>query len=139
MSRIVVIDDEPVLRLTFRLILEQDGHEVWDAENGRDGVDLCRHEHPDLVITDMMMPGQEGSETMSILHEEFPNLPVIAMSGAGIVFAGNGPKNANGYRYVAKPVDGEYLLQLVHSLLSESLSHERGECPARGEESESER
>ena len=139
MSRIVVIDDEPVLRLTFRLILEQDGHEVWDAENGRDGVDLCRHERPDLVITDIMMPEQEGTETMSILHDEFPNLPVIVMSGSGIVFAGNGTKNEESYRYVAKPVDGPNLLHLVHSLLSTSHCQERGECPAHGEGSESER
>ena len=139
MSRIVVIDDEPVLRLTFRLILEQDGHEVWDAENGRDGLDICRHERPDLVITDIMMPEQEGTETVSILHDEFPNLPVIAMSGAGIVFAGKGPEDSESYRYVAKPVDGPNLLFLVHSLLPSNHRHERGECTARGEESESER
>lgn len=139
MSRIVVIDDEPVLRLTFRLILEQDGHEVWDAENGRDGLDICRHERPDLVITDIMMPEQEGTETMSILHDEFPNLPVIAMSGAGIVFAGKGPEVSESYRYVAKPVDGENLLHLVHTLLPDNHSHEREECTAQGEESESER
>lgn len=139
MSRIVVIDDEPVLRLTFRLILEQDGHEVWDAENGRDGLDICRHERPDLVITDIMMPEQEGTETVSILHDEFPNLPVIAMSGAGIVFAGMGQEESKSYRYITKPVDGPNLLNVVHSLLPDIHGQEREECTAQGEESESER
>ena len=118
MSRIVIIDDEPVLRLTFRHILEQDGHTVWDAENGKVGVDLCRHEHPDLVITDIMMPEQEGWETLSILHQEFPAMPVIAMSGAGVVFASNGRQSKSRCRYVEKPVDRPILLGLVHDLLN---------------------
>ena len=120
MSRILVIDDEPVLRLTFRYILEQDGHTVWDAENGKVGVDLCRHEHPDLVITDIMMPEQAGWETLSILRSEFPALPVIAMSGAGVAFASDGNETKSSCRYVEKPVDRPILLGLVNDLLSKT-------------------
>lgn len=121
MSRILIIDDEPALRMTFRHILEQDGHTVWDADNGKTGVDLCRHEHPDLVITDIMMPQQEGWETLSILTKEFPNTPVIAMSGAGGVFAKDGSNTDTHYRYVEKPVDRPMLLGLVHDLLRPAI------------------
>ena len=65
MSRILIIDDEPVLRLTLRYFLEQAGHEIWDAENGRVGVEICRSAHPDLVVTDIMMPEQEGVADVS--------------------------------------------------------------------------
>ena len=139
MSRIVVIDDEPVLRLTFRLILEADGHKVWDAENGRVGVDICRHERPDLVITDMIMPEQEGYETLSILHDEFPGLPVIAMSGAGVNSSRRSVGLMNGDRYVSKPVDKLVLLNLVHSVLTDSTDHKRGACSAHGEDGRSDR
>ncbi len=139
MSRIVVIDDEPVLRLTFRLILEADGHKVWDAENGRVGVDICRHERPDLVITDMIMPEQEGFETLSILHDEFPGLPVIAMSGAGVKAPAENGAFTNGDRYVSKPVDKLELLSLVHSILRDKKDHKRGACSALGEDGRSDR
>ena len=83
-ARILIIDDEPVLRMTFRHILEEEGHEVLDAEDGEAGVAMCRESHPDLVITDMIMPKQAGSATVAILTKEFPAMPVIAMSGAGV-------------------------------------------------------
>ena len=81
MSRILVIDDEPVLRLTLRYLLEQEGHQVWDAENGRVGVDICRSEHPDLVITDIVMPGEDGIQLARQLRAQQPALNVILISG----------------------------------------------------------
>ncbi|GMW03136.1 MAG: hypothetical protein AMXMBFR84_42710 [Candidatus Hydrogenedentota bacterium] len=120
MSRIVLIDDEPVLRLTFRHILERDGHEVWDAEDGRIGVDICRAKVPDLVITDVMMPGQAGLQTVQILKREYPEMPVIVMTGGAIPkISGLG---ANDCAYVMKPVNGPELIKLVHSMLSHSLT-----------------
>lgn len=116
MPRIVIIDDEPVLRMTFRHFLEDDGYTVEDAGSGKAGVDLCRHERPDLVITDVTMPKQEGWETLSILREEFPGVPVIAISGPGIVFTTTNGKSG-GYRYIQKPVDRPALLEIVHSLI----------------------
>lgn len=119
MARIVVIDDEPVLRLTFRYILEQVGHQVWDAENGRVGVEICRTAHPDLVITDMIMPEQEGLETVEILSREFPGMPIIAMSGAGA----ESPDPANErVQFVVKPLDRPVLLNLVEQMISATQS-----------------
>lgn len=117
MARILVIDDEPVLRITFRHILEEEGHEVLDAEDGVSGVDVCRESHPDLVITDMMMPRREGSETVAILTREFPAMPVIAMSGGDVKAPREWETNGNRVQYVAKPVDGPALLALVARML----------------------
>lgn len=116
MARILVIDDEPVLRITFRHILEEEGHEVLDAEDGAEGVDMCRAQHPDLVITDLIMPKLEGTEAVAIMTKEFPAMPVIAMSGAGA----RPPRewmNGGQVRFVAKPVDRPALLDLVNKLL----------------------
>ena len=117
MARILVIDDEPVLRFTFRHILEEEGYEVLDAEDGIEGVAVARESRPDLVITDMIMPRQQGAETVAILTREFPAMPVIAMSGADV----SAPREwqTSGYRveYLAKPVDRPMLLELVNKLL----------------------
>ena len=117
MARILVIDDEPVLRITFRHILEEEGYEVFDAEDGAEGVEVCRESHPDLVITDMMMPKQEGSETVAILRQEFPAMPVIAMSGAEVRLPREWQANGNPVRCVQKPVDRPALLGLVKDVL----------------------
>lgn len=114
MARIVVIEDEPVLRLTFRHILESEGYRVWDADNGRDGVEQCRKHRPDLVITDVIMPELSGDEAVAILQEEFPGLPVIAMSGLPV----RAPAGRKGFCFVTKPIAPASLLRLVRRMLS---------------------
>ncbi len=119
MAQIVVIEDEPVLRLTFRHILESAGHCVWDAGNGRDGIAQCREHRPDLVITDVIMPELSGNEAVAILQEEFPNMPVIAMSGLPV----RTPVGRKGFCFVLKPIAPASLLGLVRSMLSPNANH----------------
>lgn len=83
MAKILLIDDEPDLRQTLRLFLENAGHTVVEAENGDDGVALHRSEAPDLVITDLIMPGKEGIETILELRRTKATTPIIAISGGG--------------------------------------------------------
>ena len=81
MARILVIDDDMFVRRTIVYLLQALGHETADAENGRLGVDMQRQQRFDMVITDMVMPVQDGLETINILKKEFQQLPIIAMSG----------------------------------------------------------
>jgi CheY-like chemotaxis protein len=81
MARILVIDDDTSVRTTIVYLLQVLGHETADAENGRQGVDMQREQRFDMVITDMVMPVQDGLETIHILKKEFQELPIIAMSG----------------------------------------------------------
>lgn len=81
MAHILVIDDEENVRLLVAAILEQQGHQVTQADNGKTGMAAFRRTPPDLVITDLVMPEQEGVETILELRREKPGLPVIAMSG----------------------------------------------------------
>jgi DNA-binding NtrC family response regulator len=81
MARILIIDDDDTLRGIIVKSLTFAGHHVTQTNNGRKGVDLFRSNPTDLVITDMVMPEQEGMETIKILHREFPDLRIIAMSG----------------------------------------------------------
>lgn len=83
MAKILVIDDEDLIRRTMRQSLENAGHTVIDAANGREGITRFDAEGADLVITDIIMPEQEGVETIIQLRRAHPDLPIIAVSGGG--------------------------------------------------------
>lgn len=80
-GRVLIIDDDGMVRATLRMVLEDAGYEVQEAENGRRGVELFRRSPPDVVITDIIMPEQEGIETIIELRKQSPSLPIIAISG----------------------------------------------------------
>ncbi len=79
--RILIVDDEEVVRVTLQEILECAGHDVRTVEDGRFAVEACETYRPDVVLTDIIMPGQEGIETIYELKSRFPGLKIIAMSG----------------------------------------------------------
>lgn len=83
MADILLIDDDASLRTVMRKLLERRGHDVRDAPDGAIGLAMVRKGAPDLVISDLLMPEQEGVETIMALRNEFPDLKVLAVSGAG--------------------------------------------------------
>ena len=84
-KRILVIDDEPATVDLLRRILELNGFEVLEAANGIEGLQLFRSQVCDLVITDMVMPKKDGLQTILELRGEYPELPIIAISGGGTI------------------------------------------------------
>jgi len=81
--RILVIDDDEQMRVLLRQVMEWSGFTVDDAENGRKGMQIQRRQPADLVVTDLIMPEQEGLETISLLKKEFPAVKIVAISGGG--------------------------------------------------------
>jgi DNA-binding response OmpR family regulator len=84
MAHIVVIDDDPFYRGMIRKILESAAHEVSEAADGGAGLALARERRPALVITDILMPGKDGIETIFELKATLPAIRIIAISGAGL-------------------------------------------------------
>jgi DNA-binding response OmpR family regulator len=84
MHRILVIDDEPALRLMLREALETVGYEVEEAQNGAEGLSLHRRWPFHLIITDIFMPGTDGLEVIKELREQGDSIPVLAISGGGL-------------------------------------------------------
>lgn len=122
MARILVIDDERELRGVVVRFLVADGHEVVAAANGREGLQAVRREVPNLVLTDIIMPEQEGVETIIALRREFPDLPIIAMSG-GSAGSGSFLKAAlrlGARRTLEKPFGRVELLTAVREALDEA-------------------
>ena len=83
MLRVLVIDDEAMVRKIVRKMLERSGHTVVEAENGKLGIEQLKSATFDLVITDIIMPEMEGVETVIALKKDFPKVAIIAMSGGG--------------------------------------------------------
>ncbi len=85
MARILLIDDDDALRGTMRRVLERAGHDVMEAGDGKGGLVLFHRHGADVVVTDLIMPEQEGIETILQLKEESPGTRVLAVSGGGLV------------------------------------------------------
>jgi DNA-binding response OmpR family regulator len=79
--KILVIDDDYLMRYTMARILRGHGYEVVTAADGERGMTVFRGAAPDLVITDIIMPQQEGIETIRLMRRERPDAKIIAMSG----------------------------------------------------------
>lgn len=115
--KVLVVDDEEAVRGYLRAVLEQDGYEVVEACDGREVVRLVREEKIDAVVIDLFMPGQEGLETIQMLHRDLPEVGVVAVSGA---FGGRFLKVAHLFGADAvlnKPVSAAVLLASVADAL----------------------
>lgn len=83
MAQILVIDDDPAIRETLCRVLCREGHSAVEAVDGRVGVERLKEQPADLVITDILMPEQEGLETIMMLRRDYPEVRIIAISGGG--------------------------------------------------------
>lgn len=127
MKRILIIDDEQIVLEVLRKILELEGYEVVTAANGDEGIELFSQKPCDLVITDMVMPGKDGLQTILDLRKEAPALAVIAMSGGGTISKERYLAVAgylDGIITITKPFSLESITGAVAKLLSETDEEE---------------
>ena len=82
MALILCIDDDGFYRGVLRRMLQDDGHQVVEAANGDEGLECFRNRQPDLVVTDMRMPGFDGGQVICKLREMSKTIPILAVSGA---------------------------------------------------------
>src|SRR2546422_179515 len=82
-ARILVMDDDELLRGALRVVLEAAGYEVIEAADGNAGLRLEREQSADLVLVDIFMPERDGLEVIRALRTEIPQPKIIAMSGGG--------------------------------------------------------
>src|SRR5512146_1765545 len=79
---ILLVDDEPGVRYSLAGVLDEAGYDVSTAENGFDALLQLRKLTPDVIISDLNMPQMSGFEFLSVVRRRFPDIPVIAVSGA---------------------------------------------------------
>ena len=81
-AKLLVVDDEPLIRKTMSLVLGEIGYRVRSADNGFSALREIRQEMPDILLSDLNMPGMSGFELLSEVRRQFPAIQTIAMSGA---------------------------------------------------------
>jgi CheY-like chemotaxis protein len=84
-AKILIVDDDSAVRSTIKLLLERAGHSVVVAGDGRKALALFKAENFDLIFLDIYMPGMDGIETMRLVHQQQPLIPIIVISGHPIV------------------------------------------------------
>jgi DNA-binding response OmpR family regulator len=121
--RILIIDDDEQIRVLLQQMMEWAGFEVSVAENGKIAMRLQQQRPADLVITDLIMPEQEGLETISRLKKEYKGIKIIAISGGGRI----GPEaylpaaqELGADRVFCKPFDVQEVVDAVRDLLNTS-------------------
>lgn len=121
MASILLIDDDEAVRAVFERLLIADGHQVIAIPDGTGAVAIVASEHIDLVITDLIMPGQEGMTTIGELRRRWPQLPILAISGGGRLSALDllpVARRLGANETLQKPVSAERLFAAVKDLAS---------------------
>jgi DNA-binding response OmpR family regulator len=119
--KILVIDDEPAVRYAVTRVLESNGFEVTAAADGRRGMVQFRLSHPDLVITDLIMPEQERMQTIKQIRQVDMDVKILAISGGGRLVNVDFLQVAQRFgadEILAKPFDARELLSTVRRLLA---------------------
>ena len=85
MTKIAIVEDDPVISQMYRMKFEADGFDVQVADNGRDGVTLAHHMQPDLILLDLQMPQMGGAEALGEIRGEDwgKQVPVIILTNLG--------------------------------------------------------
>jgi len=122
MPRILIVEDDEVVRNIFSRFLASQGHEITCAFNGREGLRILESERPDLVITDIMMPETDGLEVVMAIRKMPEQIPVIAVSGGMHAMTTDFllvAKKFGAKKVLYKPVELQELLAAVNETLAE--------------------
>jgi len=118
--KILIVDDDPQVRSLLTERFQKAGFEAFSAENGRQGMKMLSTSLPDVVITDLIMPEQEGIETIMQLRRDYPQIKIIAISGGirgGTVNFLSAARELGASKVYKKPFQFQELLAGVHELL----------------------
>ena len=103
-DRILIIDDEPQLRQSVRVYLEDSGFEVIEAQDGEEGLALFRSMKPHCVLTDLQMPTVSGLGVLETVRQESPDTPILVISGQGVMQDAIQALRLGAWDYLLKPI-----------------------------------
>lgn len=122
LARVMVIDDDDLVRQTIVEVVAMFGYEVTGASNGRDALALLAEGSiPDVVVTDILMPGMSGLEVIAEIRRNFPAVRIVAMSGGGGTRAVDNlsaARESGADAILPKPVDLKELKNILKSLVA---------------------
>ena len=111
--RVLLVDDEPLMRLSMVDALESIGHDVEAAASGTEGIEAIRQRPFDLVITDLRLPGADGLTVLTAAKEQSPPTEVVVITAHGSVETAVGAMKLGAFDYITKPFQMDELLLIV--------------------------
>lgn len=119
MARILIMDDDAAVRTALKKLLQQEGHEITEAQNAAEGAKIYSVSTLDLIITDLLMPERDGVEALLELRSQYPDIKTIVISGDAPEFL---PivEDLGANRTIAKPFKNQDVLTAVRELLAEN-------------------
>ncbi|NTV35888.1 MAG: response regulator transcription factor [Anaerolineaceae bacterium] len=123
MTKILVVDDEPLYTHLLKVNLEPEGYEVTTATNGEEALEIVSSKHPDLVIMDVMMPKLDGITTCERIRQ-FSSVPIIMLTAKGEEQDRVQGLNVGADDYVVKPFSATELVARVRAVLRRARTTE---------------
>jgi YesN/AraC family two-component response regulator len=126
MACVLVIDDQVHIRMIIGELLKQLGHTVYEASNGKEGMRIFCEKHPELVITDILMPEKDGLEVIMEIKNNNYDTKIVAISGGGIVQGFDylsTAKKLGADKVLKKPFEWDEFINVVNELI------EKGSVP----------
>ncbi len=120
MPKILIVDDEELIRETLKDILEHEGYQVEEASDGQMGINLIKKNSFDLILCDIKMPKVDGMEVLEKSMEIAPDVPVIMISGHGTVETAIEAAKKGAFDFIAKPPDLNRMLITIRNALDKS-------------------
>ena len=128
-KRILIVDDDPALRMLLRKRLTSRSFQVLEAEDGPSGFALAEKKKPDLILLDILMPGEDGTLTYNALKENSKTraIPVVFLTAVAQGYT-RVREDGKGGRYfmLGKPFSPEKLLRIIRQALAEAAPPTRG-------------
>jgi two-component system, NtrC family, response regulator AtoC len=117
MAKILVVDDEKNMRWALERALKAQGYEVYQAEDGKQGLEAALHIRPELVILDLKMPEMDGLAVLTALKEQVPEIMVVMITAHGSTASAVEAMKLGAYDYINKPFDIDELKLVVAKAL----------------------
>jgi CheY-like chemotaxis protein len=117
MSRVLITDDSLLQRKTLSAIVQDEGHEVETANNGRDALEKIQINPPDCLLLDMLMPEMDGMQVLETLHSQGKKLRIIVLTADVQEWLKTRCLELGAMSFLNKPVKQEQLRQALHDIL----------------------
>jgi CheY-like chemotaxis protein len=127
MRKILIIDDEKPVRDVLNIALKEEGYESYQASNGENGFELCKTSKPDIVLTDVMMPGIDGIEVTKRIKAQSDDIDVVVMSGFGTEELVVNALRAGASNYIKKPIIFDELFKILDDIIFKRENRKRFE------------
>jgi DNA-binding NtrC family response regulator len=127
-NKILIVDDEPSIIKSLSILFSSEGYNVFESDNVNDAQNIIRRHDIDAVITDLKMPGKDGTDLLEYIIEYYPDIPVVFITAYGTVESAVDALTSGAFYYFVKPLDIEKLRSTIRRAIIKRLQIKKLYC-----------